>query len=244
MKRVFLILAVSAVSLAGWSRADTLDDAQAAYEKGNYADAARLYEQAVPGMPVNAGVYYNYGQSLFKDGKTVDAVLNFRRAFLLDPESPRIRASLDQSNQILGIQEPAPSWLQTLSASVPLKDVIYGGSILAWVGLFFLATAVFRQGSKRLVLPVVALVAGIGIAAAGALADPRLADSNQAVVTADGGTAVLAEPVDHSDELVSLPAGSPVWLLSQHGRWSYCRTAGGVTGWFVSANATPVIPRA
>lgn len=244
MKPGFLKFAVCAVFLAGWVRADTLDDAQSAYEKGNYADAAKLYGQAAESMHPNAGVYFNYGQALFKDGKTVDAVLNFRRAFLLDPESARVRVALDQANQILGIQAPAPTWLQTAVGYLPVRDVIYGGSILAWAGLFFLTTAFFRQRPRRLALPALALIAGMAIVAAGALSDPRLIDASQAVVTADGGTAVLAEPVDHSDEVASLPAGSPVWVLLQRGRWSYCRLAGGVTGWLVSDKATPVVPKA
>ncbi|MEW5960301.1 MAG: tetratricopeptide repeat protein, partial [Chloroflexota bacterium] len=64
------------------------------YEAGNYAEAAAGYEAIIAFGIQNSDVYYNLGNVYFKLGDVGRAILNYRRAYRLDPRDPDITANL------------------------------------------------------------------------------------------------------------------------------------------------------
>ena len=69
-------------------------DANAQYAEGNYAEAAAAYEQVLAELPTNslaelpsdyAVVYYNLGNSYFKQGELAQSILAYERALRLEP---------------------------------------------------------------------------------------------------------------------------------------------------------------
>lgn len=56
-------------------------------------------------------------------------------------------------------------------------------------------------------------------------------------------TPLRATPADAASVLAQLPTGSCLILLSQHGAWSYVRTAAGQEGWIASSNLEFLIPK-
>ncbi len=68
--------------------------ANRAYEAGDYLGAAAGYEALVDFGLRNADVYYNLGNAYFKHGDLGRAILNYRRAYRLDPRDPDILTNL------------------------------------------------------------------------------------------------------------------------------------------------------
>jgi tetratricopeptide (TPR) repeat protein len=66
-----------------------------AYEAGNYTEATDVYESIIAAGIRDSAIYYNLGNSYFKQGNLGRAILNYRRAQRLDPRDRDIRANLD-----------------------------------------------------------------------------------------------------------------------------------------------------
>ncbi|MGA9580201.1 MAG: hypothetical protein WBV90_21500, partial [Terrimicrobiaceae bacterium] len=65
-------------------RAETIQDGNAAFAKGEFAAAIRAFESALATQGPSAGLYYSLGVAQQKDGQRPQAALNFRRAIMLD----------------------------------------------------------------------------------------------------------------------------------------------------------------
>lgn len=64
------------------------------YEAGNYKEAADIYESILAAGVRDSDLYYNLGNSYFKQGDLGQAILNYRRAHRLNPRDSDIRVNL------------------------------------------------------------------------------------------------------------------------------------------------------
>ena len=88
--------AIMGVALAqAPSPADLMAEANAQYERREYADAAQQYEALIDSGYEDAILYYNLGNAYFKNGDLGRAVLNYLRAEELSPRDADIRANLE-----------------------------------------------------------------------------------------------------------------------------------------------------
>ena len=68
--------------------------ADSAYAKGNFEEAAALYQQALAQEGMSAGLLYNLGNSFYRLGKDGQAMVCYERAKKLDPGNPLINSNL------------------------------------------------------------------------------------------------------------------------------------------------------
>ena len=73
----------------------TLSDADSAYIQGDYLTAIRIYESVIENQGVNATLYMNLGNCWLKRDEIAKAILNYERAYLIDPSDPDIRFNLE-----------------------------------------------------------------------------------------------------------------------------------------------------
>ncbi len=92
MRKILSLLVFSFSFLVSF--ASTKAEADALYEKEQYKEAAAAYEAVLKNEGVAAEVYYNLGNCYYKQDEIPLAVLNYERAFLLDPGDADIRANL------------------------------------------------------------------------------------------------------------------------------------------------------
>ena len=79
----------------GVSREYTLSDADSAYIQGDYLTAIGIYESIIENQGVNATLYMNLGNCWLKRDEVAKAILNYERAYLMDPSDPDIRFNLE-----------------------------------------------------------------------------------------------------------------------------------------------------
>lgn len=102
MKRIIVLIYISLFSLVISASAQSIDQrADSAYNAGNYAEASRLYNEAIKTDGPSASLYYNLGDSYFRQGKTAQAVIAFERSLRLDPGNGDARANLEFVNSKL-----------------------------------------------------------------------------------------------------------------------------------------------
>jgi tetratricopeptide (TPR) repeat protein len=69
------------------------------YTNGKYVEAAREYEMVIAGGYESAELYYNLGNSYFREGQLGLAIMNYIRAQRLDPGDDDIKANLEFARQ-------------------------------------------------------------------------------------------------------------------------------------------------
>ena len=77
------------------SFASKAEDAERAYNNGNYAEAISLYNNLLEDDSVSAALYYNLGNAYYKSGENGNAVLAFERAKKLKPHDRQIVNNLN-----------------------------------------------------------------------------------------------------------------------------------------------------
>ena len=82
---------VSSVSII---KGATKQQADEAYKKEDYQKAAQLYESVMAEKGVSSELYYNLGNCYYKLENISAAILNYERAYMLDPGDADIRANL------------------------------------------------------------------------------------------------------------------------------------------------------
>lgn len=75
--------------------ASVLEQADSAYHKANYEEAAALYSQVVESQGVSAGILYNLGNSYYHLGMEGEAMLCYERAKKIDPSNAEINQNLN-----------------------------------------------------------------------------------------------------------------------------------------------------
>lgn len=238
--RLLMIALLGAASI--WTA--RAGDAQAAFNNKDYAGAVKDLESQIATSRPNAESYYDLGVAYEKQGATAQAMLNYERALLLDPGLKDARNALALLASAKNIPLPPHSWKDDVTAVAHPETQLALGSTLVWAGLFGLvfASQLPRRRGLLNALSIFALLVGGALSASGWLTDARLSSARPAIVTAKDGTDVLTEPATNSPQIVSLPAGSPVGVVSPRGAWTYVDLAGGARGWVQTANLSPIAP--
>ena len=104
-------LSASATSLA--LRADS------AYNREDYADAIRLYNEAIAGEGVSSNLYYNLGNAYYRDNRLGLAILSYERALALDPSNEEAATNLEfVRTRIEDVPEDDSSFLSNVHGNI------------------------------------------------------------------------------------------------------------------------------
>jgi tetratricopeptide (TPR) repeat protein len=109
MKKFFLLMA-ALVALPVMARAASLDDANAAFAAGKFAEATAAYESVLKTDGYSAPVLFDLGNSYVREGSYPQAILAYKRALWLAPNDEDILANLRTAQQQAGTaveQRPA-----------------------------------------------------------------------------------------------------------------------------------------
>lgn len=139
----------------------TKAQADSAYAKGDYASAIELYESILANQGESAAIYYNLGNSYYKNKDIAHSILNYERAYLLSPGDSDIRFNLEMArnntvDKIDSINQLfLMSWITSLRNSLS-ADGWAGGAIISFI-IFLLALSLYIFG-KQLVLKKLGLL--------------------------------------------------------------------------------------
>ena len=214
--------------------------ANRAYAEGDFASALRAYEGSLAGE-LHANTLYNLGNTCFRLGKLGPASLSYERALVLQPRLPDAVANLRLAREKSGARLFDQAWWEKgLTWFAPGTAT----AIALGAGWIFLLTAASQAWRKRSGFAFWASVLGV-IAAAGygGAIYWITAERGQIAIVIAERTSVHSEPAEHSAAGESLPGGSQLRVLGEHGGWVYCKLPGGQRGW-VSASALDfLLPR-
>lgn len=111
---LYMLLSLVALQPA-WSQEDKMKG-DSAYIRGDYAAAIEIYE-ALLQQGEAAELYYNLGNSYYKQEELGRAILNYERALLLQPGNADVQANLEIARA------------KTVDKVVPVPEIFF----LAWI---------------------------------------------------------------------------------------------------------------
>ena len=228
----------------------TFQDAQSAFDAGNYRQSAALYEQLL-GKGVRSGaLYYNLGNAWAKADEPVRAVAAYYLAKRYIPRDPHLEFNLNAVLKNHGGTLPPPP------LSLPDSSLVgflffwqnwVGFQTKIWVSLTLTALAVsggvlflFRQ-SRRLKRGLLgaAILAGIALASTG-YDWYRFEGVRQVVVTTNTlprkGNSEEYEPAFISP----IPFGTLAVELDERSGWCLLRFPDGQEGWLPLSQMSPL----
>ena len=129
-------------------QADTIQDGNASFAKGDFAAAIRAFESALATQGPSAGLYYSLGIAKQKDGQRTQAAADLRRAIMLDPRMVDARMALSEIERSQGVPSVPASWRELVAERAPLKALLIAGCALAWLGAFSLLFVVFARAGR------------------------------------------------------------------------------------------------
>ena len=218
MKKIFLILILSAAPAAAYDRGE-LAEFNDLYKNGRYEDALEGYNKVTAKEPENPWAHYNAGNALFRLNRMGPAVLEYSKAFKLDPRSADVRANLDfalrQTGQSL-VPEGAPRTLHYIYYMLSEAEIKTAAAVFFWLACLAGAAGFMLDGSRS---GRAAGSASLAAAAAllltlawlGARQSSPFVDG--AVVTKAGGARMLSGPGQNFKTYASAPEGRLVKIL-------------------------------
>ncbi len=239
--RIFVLGVILFFSMSCRSGENPLwDEANAAYQAGDYASAAALYDSLENRGMVSAKLYFNKGNALFKMGKLGPAILYYAKAQRLSPADEDIRHNLEvASAHTRNRIEPVPElFLKRWGRGLGTILSVDGWAVLSLVmlglglagGLLFLLP--FSRGVRR-----GGFYGGVGALVCFAVAFfyaqsgyGEVSRPTQGVVVRSQA-AVKSSPDGGGTDLFVLYEGDFVRVRDRLGEWSEVTVADGNRGW-------------
>ena len=209
------------------------------YAAGDFTAAISDYEELVRAAQDSPNLFYNLGNTYFRQKDFGRAILNYERALALDPRHPEAQANLRTSRDEARALELIPSRWERWFAFANVNQYVIAATIAFWVGMFALAGFVFNRRRSAIALSILSLsILAISVVAIYQLS--RGKDSAElAVVIANNAEARLAT-ADTASRVLTLPPGSEIQILSRRGDWIYAALPNNLHGWMPATSAEQV----
>lgn len=244
MKKILVILSLIFISI-NLSAQDVVSQANDLYSNGNYEEAATLYQQAIDDNGASAQVYYNLGNSYYRQNRIASAILNYERALLLDPGNDDIRFNLEIAKlKTVDRIEPTAKfflvkWYDGLQNSFSTNQWSY----LAIACFIFLIVCLFLFFfSRKVSLKKLGFYAGLGFLVICVFANlsayrqkKELIERNTAIIFTPTIT-IKSSPDASGTDLFILHEGTKVTVKDSVGEWKEIQTADGNVGWIKATN--------
>lgn len=243
MKRYTLLIYM--LTVMGWAFAQNptdewFDQANTAYNSGNYEDAVELYQKILNTDMESVPVYYNMGNAYYKMHEYPKAIYYYEKALKLDPSNEDARTNLEIANlAIVDKIEPVPQsfivrWWRSLRAMCS-SDRWAWWSVAAFALLLVCAFMFFR--SRRIGLRKLGFFMGLIFLVVFALSVVFAAQLRHSATTQDQAiimsptVTVKSSPAEASVDLFVLHEGTKVTIMESSNGWNKVRIANGSIGW-------------
>lgn len=240
-----LIISISSVSVYSQSsdevRYVSSEMADSSYISGDYATAAAIYEEILSTQGISQELYMNLGNSYFKMDQIAKAILNYERAYLIDPSNSDVRFNLELARSRIVDKEVSVNeffiavWINRLSTSLNVNQ----WSILAisFIVLMALAIGIFVLSKKTVLkkisfgISIICFVISVLGMCFAARQKNNLTNNETAIIMSPSVT-VKSTPNENGTDLFIIHDGRKVRILdSSMKEWVEIRLNDGNEGW-------------
>lgn len=243
MKRYTLLILMSLFALVGRAQQSAevwFEQANAAYNAGNYDSARIVYERILATDMESVPLYFNLGNTYYKMREYPMAIFYYEKALKLDPSNEEVQTNLAIANQaIVDKIEPVPQsfivkgW-RNARASL-------SGDQWAWCSIVTFALLLFDLflflRSRKMAVRKLGFFSGIvfllafGLSVIFAMQLKQASENQDQAIVMTPTVTVKSTPNEISVDLFVLHEGTKVDILETNEGWSKIRIANGSVGW-------------
>lgn len=250
MKSFFVLLALifsfdfslssPAVAFANDTASISFQQGNAAYSRGDYDEAIRIFEKIISTHGFSASLLYNLGNSYAQRNRIGKAILSYERARILAPGDPDITGNLQYIRKAHGIFEAEPS----LASRCISRLTLDGWSILAAV--FFtlicisLTVALLRKKNeqKRWILIALGCLMLLVFSAVAIIISYT---SRQVFIVTMPKARIYLSPFPTAASIGSLQEGKRLKATKSHADYIYVTDETGRSGWIPQSAIEAII---
>lgn len=239
MRRSLYIVIFFVLSVYGMAN-DMLQKAEKAYETRQYKKAIETYEQLVKDGYVSSKLFYNLGNSYYRNNQLGKAIYNYERAKKLDPNDEDVNNNLKlaYSKTIDKIEVKENFFVSAVKTNVlsSFSTTAWAWLSIAACALFFLFLYLFIAGPSVAVKRISFFVALVLIVALfivyllGNSAKKAREENSFAIITAPLSK-VFTEPTPAATSKFSLHEGTRVRIVEMDADWILIKLENGNEGW-------------
>lgn len=213
------------------------------YSEGKFQDAADDYEEALKFDFESGPLYYNLGNSYFKEGRLGKAVLNYLRSLEIMPLDADLRSNLEYAQSLIkdGVIEPTRGFFTQLYYKVmsvfPLNRITIITSCIYFILSGLIIMIIFAKRSRKVISYIALGLFVLLIVSASFLYTQYLKTivHKIAVVTVESIEAKF-EPLHDATSFFTLNEGEIVSIISSRGDWLKIRRPDGKQAWLPSSS--------
>jgi tetratricopeptide (TPR) repeat protein len=214
----------------------------AAYENGEYAEAASAYRTVLKYRIHDSRVEYNLGNAEFRLGNLGKAILHFERARRMDPTDPDIEANLEFARSFCfdRVEQPEPlpvvGWVQTIQDRTGPDRQALLVLALVWAVALLLCAGLARPGRWKTFhgWALAAILLLLILSAASWRATYQRLEGRRMAVVIDQAVEVLAGPGENNPALFTVHEGLTLEIRSDRESWIQVSLPNGLNGWLPS----------
>lgn len=247
MRKIMILFLVSffhCFGALGQEKDITFDNANAAYNAGQFEKAVMLYKQILESGQHSAELYFNLGNSYYRLNQVGESIFYFEKAKQLEPTDEDINVnSAFAQNMAIDAVEVLPK-----SQVTQLKDNIieffsqegwaYFIILLEWLFVLFWGLYLWNKIPfiKRtfFVTSLILAFLLIGSLFIAVIKSANTSDTTYGILFNEK-MEVWAEPNSRAEVLFLLHEGTKVQMLDQLQEWQKIRIANGSEGWIKNA---------
>lgn len=240
-KIIFLIFSISTVFNLNAQEADTLMlKANNLFIEGKYQDAIDTYENIHKLGYESPELYYNLGNSYYKQNVISRAILNYEKALLLAPNDDDIKYNLDLCNRlVIDKIEKIPGffitgWIRSIknlfsSDFWAIISIVSFGIALLFISFYLYSNSIgfkklsFWVGFVIVILSVISLIFSNQ-------QKQNILSGNTAIVISPSVT-VKSSPDISGTDLFVIHEGTKVWIDDKVSNWNEIKLSDGSVGW-------------
>lgn len=211
----------------------------AAYERGEYAEAAAAYETVLKYGIRDPRVEYNLGNAEFRLGRLGSAILHYERAHRMDPTDRDIRANLEFARSFCfdRVEEPelmvAVRWVRAVQDRLGPDRQAWAALVLLWIVAALLSVGLSRPGRWRARhgWGLAALLLALALCVASWHGSYQRLEGRRLAVVLEHSVEVLAGPAENNPTLFTVHEGLTLEVRSSRQDWIQVSLPNGLNGW-------------
>lgn len=240
---ILIFLIINTVNLFAVETSSSLQEANQLYSKGEYGQAAEIYENILKTNGIAPELYYNLGNAYFKQDEIAKSILNYERALRLAPNYADARHNLAFAQQKLIDKIPDSStfflarWMENIVNHLDSNTWLFTSFalfLLTIICIFF-----FIFGGKQILrksafyIALLSLILSIVMLIFAGIEKKMILDQSSAIVM-NGAVTAKSSPDKTGTDLFVLHAGTKIIVVSTLNSWSEIRLTNGNVGWVES----------
>jgi len=229
-----------AVSFANDTASISFQQGNAAYSRGDYDEAIRIFEKIISTHGFSASVLYNLGNSYAQSNKIGKAILSYERARILAPGDPDITGNLQYIRKAHGIFEAESSLASRCISRLTLDGWSKLAAVFFTLICISLTVALLRKKNEQKRWILIALGCLI-LLVFSSVASIINYNSRQVFIVTMPKARILLSPFSTAASIGSIQEGRQLQVKKSHADYYFVTDETGRSGWIPQSAIEAII---